>query len=92
MMLLVRRVAGNSMTPTLVPGRIIVGIRFGRPARPGDVVLLFHSGLEKIKRVADVNSSQIFVCGDNPSESTDSRDFGWISRQTIIGRVVWPLV
>lgn len=29
-----------------------------------------------------------YVLGDNPSQSTDSREFGWIKRKEIIGKVI----
>lgn len=35
--------------------------------------------------------NKIFVVGDNETQSTDSRSFGWIERKNIIGKVVYVL-
>jgi nickel-type superoxide dismutase maturation protease len=59
--------------------------------RPGDVVLVahpFHTGMRMIKRVARVTpDGRLFVVGDNPSESTDSRTFGALRPSQILGKV-----
>ena len=59
--------------------------------RPGDVVLVahpFHTGMRMIKRVARVNTDgRLFVVGDNPDESTDSRTFGALWPSQILGKV-----
>jgi len=86
---LVRRVLGDSMVPTLVPGMVVLGIRT-KKVRPGDVVVFWHEGRDKIKRVKDVQYNKVFLEGDNPMQSTDSRDFGWLELETILARVVWP--
>lgn len=90
-LLLIRRVVGGSMLPQLVPGRIVFAGRFRR-LKPGDVVILRHNGLEKIKRIGDLTTDKVFVLGDNSSASTDSRQFGWVERQHIIARVFWPRI
>ncbi len=89
-MLLLRRVLGDSMVPTLVPGTIVLAVR-SRRIRPGDIVMIRHNGLDKIKRVADMQFNKVFLRGDNPISSTDSRDFGWLHVGQVIGRVVWPV-
>ena len=89
--LLVRRVAGDSMLPTLKPGQLILAVGFGAP-KCGEVVIVFHQGLEKIKRVTRQTADQLFVEGDNAAKSTDSRHFGWLSRTSVVARVVWPRI
>ena len=59
-------------------------------ADPGDVVIVSHNGIEKIKRIERQQGDLIYLLGDNPSASTDSRDFGWLPAKTIIAKVVWP--
>lgn len=86
----IRRVTGESMLPSLHPGRIVVGIRPGM-IRQGDIVIVSHEGLEKIKRVQQINGLKVYIVGDNPDASTDSRHFGWIRRDQVVARVVWPL-
>ena len=61
-----------------------------RKLRPGDVVIIDHQGLEKIKRVEAVVEDQLFVLGDNPASSTDSRQFGWLPAPAVRAKVIWP--
>lgn len=89
--LLVRRIVGESMIPSFRQGRIILAWGFGRP-KPGDVVIVVHEGLEKIKRVSRIDGDKLFLLGDNPASSTDSRHFGWIDCDAVRARVVWPFV
>jgi len=84
-----RRVVGNSMLPTLVPNQIVIVIR-PRQIQVGDVVIVLHNNLEKIKRVAKKEAGKVYILGDNSSESTDSRTFGWLNEDTIVGKVIWP--
>lgn len=77
------------MTPTLRPGQVVV-IRRTSNATVGDIVMFKHDGIEKIKRVARSQSGRLYVLGDNPAASTDSRSFGWIGIEQLMGKVVWP--
>lgn len=87
---MVRRVAGESMLPTLRSGRLVLGARTKKIAQ-GDVVIILHNGLEKIKRVADIDAEdRLYVLGDNQGQSTDSRAFGWIEAQQVLAKVIWP--
>ena len=88
-MILIRRIVGDSMLPTMHHGQIIFAWR-GRHLSQGAVVVLKHQGLEKIKRISEIKDGQVFVLGDNPSKSTDSRSFGWVDRKSVIGKVFWP--
>jgi nickel-type superoxide dismutase maturation protease len=83
---IVRRVAGDSMAPTLTQGAIVLAWRPRRLA-VGDIVVLRHKGLEKIKRITAIQDEQIFVTGDNLHASTDSRHFGWLPRSTVIAKL-----
>jgi phage repressor protein C with HTH and peptisase S24 domain len=85
-MFIIRRVHGDSMMPTLQPGKIVVALKW-RSAQPGDIVVIKHGGIEKIKRVTRVRSGEVFVQGDNLARSTDSRTFGWLPVQSIEGKV-----
>jgi phage repressor protein C with HTH and peptisase S24 domain len=77
------------MAPALKPGQLVIG-RQTRELRPGDVVIVSHDGLEKIKRIEKQQGDLIYLLGDNAPASTDSRDFGWVQAKAIIAKVVWP--
>lgn len=86
-MLLIRRVEGLSMAPAYPHGRIVFGWRFSRP-KVGDVVIVRHHRLEIIKRVSELKDNQLFLLGDNPLESTDSRQFGWLPLASVLAVVI----
>jgi len=77
------------MAPKLHAGQLVIG-RQTRELKPGDVVIISHNGLEKIKRIEKQQGDLIYLLGDNPQASTDSRSFGWVQAKTIIAKVVWP--
>jgi phage repressor protein C with HTH and peptisase S24 domain len=87
--LLLRRVVGASMWPTYRQGEIVVGSTNVADVQVGDVVMVEHEGLEKIKRVADKRPGEIYVLGDNPTASSDSRSFGWLSEKSVKAKIVW---
>jgi inner membrane protease subunit 1 len=91
------------MRPTLEPGDWAIAVATGR-VRPGDVVVVEHPerpGFEMVKRVVAVEGDaaadgadaidRVWVEGDDPSASTDSRAFGALPGDLIRGRVrlVW---
>jgi type IV secretory pathway protease TraF len=99
-------VSGDSMRPTLEPGEWAIAVTRPR-IRRGDVVVVEHPGrpgFEIIKRVLAVpgelaptgrrlRPDELWVEGDAPGSSTDSRTFGPVLRRHVKGtvRVVyWP--
>ncbi len=92
-MFAVRRVSGESMLPALKPGQIVVFLCRPRRLATGDVVLLNHRELEKVKRLIHIDGQKVYVEGDNPNPaaSTDSRQFGWIERNLVQGKMIWPI-
>ena len=88
------RVTGRSMMPLLNPGdEVLVDIRAYRRTPPliGDIVVAWHpfqANLRLVKRVTSVLADgRCLLRGDNPAESTDSRSFGDVALQNIVGRV-----
>ena len=78
------------MLPTLRPGELLIGI-YSKRVAPGDIVVVNHNGLDKVKRIKEVREESVYILGDNPKNSSDSRDFGFISKDKILARVIWPI-
>jgi nickel-type superoxide dismutase maturation protease len=96
-------VVGDSMLPALRPGdRVIVDVWTyrHRTPRPAEIVVVRPApgSAALVKRVARVvptpsGRDAVWVLGDNPPDSLDSRRLGPIDRERILGRVVlrvWP--
>ncbi len=79
------------MWPILDQGQVVFAVR-KRTYAPEDVVIILHEGREKIKRIRGIECKKYDVRGDNPSKSTDSRQFGLIEYHDIVGKVMWPRV
>lgn len=97
-------VVGRSMEPTLRPGdRVLVDLwtyRHRAPRADEVVVVRPAPGASAwVKRVARVvpdrpgGAAAVWLEGDNPRESLDSRQLGAIDHDKIVGRValrLWP--
>lgn len=93
-MLLLRKfkVLGHSMEPTIGNGKFVLVSRmpylFSKP-KVKDVVA-FKNGKEVlIKRIVKISSDKYTVEGDNPNDSLDSRNFGSVIKNDILGKVVY---
>lgn len=90
---------GSGYRVLLQPGGRGQWFRVNAPAWSGqdlNPVACCGSDGEKssLPAVQTVPEGKVFVLGDNPDESTDSRTFGWADISGIVGRVglrVWPL-
>jgi nickel-type superoxide dismutase maturation protease len=88
------RVAGDSMTPSLAAGERVVVNKlaywFARP-RAGDLVVLRDPREPNrllIKRIdAPAGDAAWLVRGANEQASTDSRHFGPVARELLVGKV-----
>ena len=89
------RIEGASMAPVLQPADHVLIDTHGfqrTGVRVGDIVLAkhpFQRDVVLVKRVASIDAQGcLFVMGDNPVESTDSRSFGSIRPTAVLGKVV----
>lgn len=77
------------MAPTLLPGDWLL-VRWGAPARPGDLVVVALPGRPlAVKRAVRRHGDGWWVLGDNPAGSTDSRQLGPVPAAAVRARVLW---
>ena len=86
------KISGNSMSPAVSVGDVVLVNRlaylFKKPLKGHIVALLDpRDGRILIKRITRIEGSSYFVQGDNKNSSTDSRVFGMIKKQEIVGKV-----
>lgn len=88
------QVLGNSMFPLYKAGDMVLVNKFAyflnNPKR-GDIVILTDPRDKRVvlKRIAKIANKKYYVLGDNEKESTDSRTFGWIRKEQVVGKVIF---
>ena len=87
------KVNGNSMLPTFREGQYLLVSSWFNDLKVGDVVVLDQSNQDKkiVKRVAKIQNNQYFLVGDNQKESLDSRSFGWVKKEDVLGKVIFSV-
>ena len=89
-MLLLYQIKGESMAPTLKNDQKVLAIKFFFNLHKNDVIILKHPTTKQllIKRITKMKNNSYYVEGDNKHSSTDSRDFDWIKKDSIVAKVV----
>ncbi len=85
-------VSGLSMIPTLAPGERLL-VRTDGPIVIGDIAVFRRGDQFEVKRITRIEADGIFVQGDNDLVSTDSRTYGIVPHEDVIGVVsyrLWP--
>lgn len=89
-----RRLRGKSMMPAFRDGDVVLFVTALR-IRGGQVVLFRRGEQEYIKRVQKrLSDGSLFVVGDNADDSYDSRQYGPICEEQVMGIArlrLWPL-
>ncbi len=89
------KIRGDSLAPDFVQGDFVmvskIPFLFSSPA-PGDVIAFHQPGYGLlIKRIQEVHPANgLNVIGNHP-ESVDSRVFGPVKLENIIGKVIWHI-
>ena len=81
--------SGKSMLPTLKPETYVFVCEQTNP-QEGDIIVAYHPHkpqLLLIKRLESISAKGLWIIGDNPQYSTDSRSFGWVPEELFIGVV-----
>lgn len=88
------RVLDDSMSPSISEGDFVIlnqFVYYYRKPRIGDVVICRNLKEERdiVKRIIKVDdeNNRYWIEGDNKEKSIDSREFGWIKRSKILGKV-----
>jgi signal peptidase I len=95
-MLKLLRISGNSLLPTYRDGDFVLVSKipylFGR-IRRGDVIAFRHqvygTMIKEVGRVTP-HDDEVYVVGTH-DYSLDSREFGMIRKETVVGKVVWHI-
>jgi phage repressor protein C with HTH and peptisase S24 domain len=94
-------VTGDSMEPALRAGDRLLVLPAGERGLPGlrglpplgSIVVVEREGRLEVKRVArppdGTPERTLWLLGDNPARSTDSRQFGALPLSALRARVVW---
>lgn len=85
-------VSGVSMIPTLAPGERLL-VRLDGPIVIGDIVVFQRANQFDVKRILRIEVEGLFVQGDSDQVSTDSRAYGLIPHDNLIGVAtyrLWP--
>lgn len=83
------------MTPALQPGQDILSFKWlykwlYKP-KVGDIVIVQSEKfkVQSVKRIKIITEDKVWVEGDNKDGSTDSRHFGPVSMDQIVGMVIY---
>ena len=84
------RVVGNSMEGTISDGDLVIFKTKNFKLKVGDIVVAYHPIIKSkliIKRIYRIDQDNFDLRGDNYISSTDSRDWGLIRFDLILGKV-----
>ena len=85
------KVSGDSMLPAVKSGDYLIVENFTykfREPKEGEIAVLNKFGRILVKRIVKKSEDGYFVEGDNKNFSTDSRNFGFVEKNYILGKVI----
>ncbi|MBI2011331.1 S26 family signal peptidase [Candidatus Daviesbacteria bacterium] len=80
----------ESMYPFLKPGDFVLVNKLAVSFKINDLVILKNPENSKqylVKKIKEIRNGKYFVIGENKNKSRDSRYYGWVNRENIIGKV-----
>jgi signal peptidase I len=85
------RVEGGSMMPTYKTGDVLIGFKWSKRLKPGLVVVAQTPERIVIKRIKRIGQDSVWLEGDNPDFSSDSRNFGPLAKKVIQAVIIAKL-
>lgn len=88
------KISGHSMEPAIKNGEKILAtplFYLFKSPKINDIVVFKFRGKVFVKRIILFKDNKYFVEGDNKKDSIDSKDFGLLSRNQILGKVIIKL-
>ena len=89
------KIIGHSMEPQIKTGETVLvsSIQYWFKIPKIHDIVAFKDSTNKIliKRIIKIQNGKYFVQGDNKNDSLDSRKFGYISKDKIIGEIIYKL-
>jgi len=86
------KVSGHSMEPTIKNGQYVLISKIPYFFSEPDVkeIVAFKKNQKiLIKRIVKKTGDKYFLAGDNLKDSLDSRSFGFVSKNDILGKVMY---
>lgn len=86
------KISGHSMEPLIKNGNTVFATNilylFTYP-KVNDIIIFEKNKKYFVKRISKIENNKYFVTGDNKKDSLDSRKFGNILRNQILGKVIY---
>ena len=86
------RISGHSMEPTIKNNQFILISKipyfFSEPDVK-EIVAFKKNQKVLVKRIIKRTGNKYFLAGDNSKDSLDSRSFGFVSKNDILGKVIY---
>lgn len=80
------------MEPTIGNGKLILVSKIpyllSKP-KVKDIIAFKNKKEVLIKRIVKISADKYTVKGDNPKDSLDSRSFGFVAKNAILGKVIY---
>jgi phage repressor protein C with HTH and peptisase S24 domain len=90
-MFFIRRVSGNSMTPTLKSGQVVL-CKKNEIFKNGQIVVAKVKNIEVIKRIGKIENDNIFLVVDDNKHAHNGEYYAEINKNKVVGLVIWPKV
>lgn len=86
------KISGHSMEPLIKNKSTVLATNvlylFTSP-KVNDIIIFEKNKKYFVKRISNIKNKKYFVIGDNMKDSLDSRKFGSILRNQILGKVIF---